>query len=637
MALANVDDAIDVPSLTELLSPPSLTPLGAEYLSNLSNLSLEALRTEPTTLATQSHHLTSSLTSLTQTSYPTFLSLHKTTTALSSSLASLSSSLDALLTTSLPSLESSATGWKDRTDIVLKERRKARVVLEQHDKIRDLLDVPLLIDTCVRNGYFSEALALANHANVLAQRSTTHPPLIVQSVLAEVQHSISHMLQTLLATLREPNRKLPALWKAVNFLRKMEVFGPSSGISGNEGTTVSNEELIAISFLSGREACLKSSLEPSLRDIERLTNETTARTLQERDQEDLARFLKKYIDLWREGVYDIISQFNTIFLEGHSQQQQLDPKSPTTSTVPPPPPPLHALRPLITTHFNYALHSHLLPILNASLHLLQPTALPPLLTQLTYCSTAFSRVGADFRGVLAGMFVNAVVVSISKEMDKAGAGWVSKIKNAIGKSGNAESSKNARRAPKSDTSRTVKQLPSSWLVAPSIDATLPPAVIPDATKLAANPPHIPPTALASYPPLAEFANALLVSFNNLRLLAPVDAAPKLKDKLENVLWQGAQELLQYAKEIKGDEDELKAVRKVGEVYLGIFVPYLRRALTEGVFGIAGKWQWESGTGESSLKEVALQDGDESAQKAYVLNAWRLGEVKEEWEAWLNAA
>src|SRR5271163_3477081 len=75
------------------------------YLSNLTTFSLQELLSEPTVLQTQSHHLTSSLTTLTHTSYPTFLSLHHTTNALTSSLSSLSSSLDSLLTTSLPALE----------------------------------------------------------------------------------------------------------------------------------------------------------------------------------------------------------------------------------------------------------------------------------------------------------------------------------------------------------------------------------------------------------------------------------------------------------------------------------------------------------------------------------------------------
>src|ERR1700733_8270773 len=134
-----------VPPL-DLSGDPALT----DYLAELPKSPLPTLLSTPQTLTTQSHTLTSSLTSLTHTSYPTFLSLHTTTNSLRSSLASLSSSLDTLIDESLPALESAAKEFKERSGPeVLGERTKARVVLEQHDKLRDLLDVPVLIDTCV--------------------------------------------------------------------------------------------------------------------------------------------------------------------------------------------------------------------------------------------------------------------------------------------------------------------------------------------------------------------------------------------------------------------------------------------------------------------------------------------------------
>src|SRR5260370_41369885 len=117
----------DVSVLTDVIASSSTVPLeqlvkpsSQTYLSNLTTLGLQDLLAEPTALQTQSHHLTSSLTSLTHTSYPTFLSLHQTTNALTESLTSLSSSLDALLKSSLPALEACAAGWTDRTEVVLK-------------------------------------------------------------------------------------------------------------------------------------------------------------------------------------------------------------------------------------------------------------------------------------------------------------------------------------------------------------------------------------------------------------------------------------------------------------------------------------------------------------------------------------
>ncbi|KAJ7492297.1 Dor1-like family-domain-containing protein [Mycena latifolia] len=518
---------------------PTSSPASLTYLTHLTTLPLQTLLSEPAALQTQAHHLTSSLTSLTHTSYPTFLSLHQTTSSLSTSLASLESSLDNLLTSSLPALEDSAAGWRERTEKVLVDRRKARVVLEQHDKIRDLLEIPMLIDTCVRNGYFAEALSLAAHAKSLSAGTST-PPLILTSVLSEVQNSITQMLLSLLATLHEPNRKLPALWKAVNFLRKMDMFR------------------------------LVASLEGNSRDILRLVGGSG---LAERDKEDMAKFLKKYIDVWREGVYDIITQFSTIFLE---RPPSTTPKTPTTSSGP-----ISPLHPLLTTYTTHALTTHLLPLLSQTLPLLPISTLPSLLTQLTYCATAFARVGMDFRGVLAGLFCTAVANAVGGELKAAGAKWTEKVKNAEGDA----SPLSPTLSSNSHAPRKVKlTLPSQWIITSSLVASPP-------RPSASNPPgaaHVPPQVLASYPPLAEHTNALLGILNGLRLLAPVEILAELVAVLDSVLDQGGDALLSYARRVcdEGKEQDEKIVVAAGEVYFGVFLPFMRRALVEGVYGAA---------------------------------------------------
>ncbi|KAJ7109873.1 Dor1-like family-domain-containing protein [Mycena epipterygia] len=564
MAAATATDANGTSdgSLAEILLPSGSNTGSHSYLTHLTTLSLPTLLSEPAVLQTQSHHLTSSLTSLTHTSYPTFLSLHQTTSSLSTSLASLESSLDNLLTTSLPALEDSAAGWRERTENVLMDRRKARVVLEQHDKIRDLLEIPMLIDTCVRNGYFAEALSLASHARSLSIGTST-PPLILTSVLSEVQNSITQMLLSLLATLHEPNRKLPALWKAVNFLRKMDMFGSSS----EQGEQ--SEEQIALAFLGGREGCLKASLEGNSRDILRLVGGSG---LAERDKEDMAKFLKKYIDVWRESVYDIITQFSTIFLE---RPPSTTPKTPTTPSAP-----ISSLHPLLTTYTTHALTTHLLPLLSQTLPLLPISTLPSLLTQLTYCATAFARVGMDFRGILGGLFCTAVASAVGGELKAAGAKWVERVKNAMGDA----SPLSPTLSTNSHTPRKVKlTLPSQWIIVPSLVAS-PPTPSASTPSGAA---HVPPQVLASYPPLAEYTNALLGILNGLRLLAPVEILSELVTVLDGVLDQSGDALFGYARRVceEAREQDEKIVVAAGEVYFSVFVPFMRRALVEGVYGV----------------------------------------------------
>jgi hypothetical protein len=434
------------------------------------------------------------------------------------------------------------------------------------------------------------------------------------------------MLLSLLATLYEPNRKLPALWKAVNFLRKMDGFGPSSPFASPASRSkiqvylssedivsseeeISSEEQIALAFLIGRETCLKSTLETCGSDVTRLTKDTE-RILDDSEKEDLARYLKNYIDAWREGAYDIITQYTTIFLERSSAtvpSRSGSGQTPVTaSSSLQQEQELLRLHSLITTYASHALNNHLLPILAPALPKLSLSLLPSLLTQLTYCSTAFARMGADFRAVLSLIFADAILQVVTSDLRFAASKWDLRLQKATG------SPKDASSATTSSSSITRRQAvtpPSKWLVTPTAAAS--PPTPPAATTTAATgtlspqptkgPAHIPPQMLASYPPLAEHTNSLLGVFNNLRLLAPVSILPDLIEVVHGVLAQGGDSLLAYLQAYASNlallnknaavtEDELERRRKerriaraVGEVYFGIFVPFVGRALVEGVY------------------------------------------------------
>lgn len=549
------------------------------YEAHLTSLTLEDLLAEPDSLQTQGHHLTSSLTSLTHTSYPTFLSVHQSTKALSASLTELSDSLTSLVATALPALQDAAAAWHTRTTDVLRQRSKARLVLDQHDKLKDLLDVPIFIDSCVRNGYFQEALSVANHIATLASRPGA--PTILASVHVEVKIAIGQMLVVLLHTLNDPGRKLPALWKAVNFLRRMDVFAEGEASRSLGGLAVedaeqvvSNEELLVLAFLSGRLSCLSAILEPISRDIQRvIQNPSTfpGGRLSDYEKEDVARHLKKYIDVWREGAYDIITQYSTIFLEHQNPYHPKSSPPPKSVSISP----LRQSEPPITQAISRGpsmLHilcphllSYLIPVLQDTLPSLSLSLLPSLLTQLTYCATAFTRAGMDFRSVISDIVSKAVATIVCQDLRDVG--------NIM---------------CEGKFLATTSKTPSEWLVQSSLVDSPP---LPPDTAAAHTPVHIPPHILASYPPLAKHTNAFLGILNTLRLLAPVAIIQELAAELDGVLAACGNDLIEYLgkfnnRQTGGDgvDREAKIAQAAGDVYFQVFVPFMRRALVEGVYG-----------------------------------------------------
>jgi len=514
------------------------------YLTYLTNLPLDALVAEPTNLSSTSSQLTNALTILCTSSYPTFLSMHTATSGLQSILSSFSTSLEGLIH-DIPLLEDSARAFSAEVNGVQAERRRAALVLEHSAKLQDILELPQLAEACVRHGYFQEALDLSAHSLRLAAR---FPAVrVVQDVRAEVDQAVRGLLVQLLGMLPAP-AKLPALFKAVSFLRRMRVL---------------TEDELALAFLAGRLEYLELALQAVALEQKGADHE--------HDKETWVRYVRRYIDVWREGVHDVVTQYTTIFLERSSSPSSSSrpatpvPAAPATG----PTPAVRAFLPTFTTR----LISRLLTVLRDALpRIPEPTALNATLTQLTYCATSFARSGLDFRLLLPPLFSDAVLGSTTRALWDATDTWCAACAGS------------------------AADKPSAWLVVANGSDSFPTTSIPPRrgnNKSNHTPPHIPPQALAAYPPLAAYTNTILKALNNLRLLAPAALLSTLVGTLDAVLVDAVHALLAYVRRADTDTavraslptEETRVLRASVWAFVWVFVPFVRRALAEGVYGV----------------------------------------------------
>ncbi|KAM7011028.1 conserved oligomeric Golgi complex subunit 8 [Passerculus sandwichensis] len=338
----------------------------AAYVSELAALGLAELGREPARLAAERERVGAETRRLAFEHYRAFIRSAECTGRAGRGFGGIESRLGSLLER-LPALQEACRTFMRDAEAIACSRRMNSLTLNRHTEILEILEIPQLMDTCVRNGYYEEALELTAYVRRLERKHSSIP--VIQGIVDEVRQSAQLMLNQLIQQLRT-NIALPACLRVIGFLRRMDVL---------------TEAELRVKFLQARDAWLRS-MQASIPD------------------HDPYAHITKTIEACRVHLFDIVTQYRAIFSDE-------EPLVPAEAAAP---------------GEGAIFHSWVLQKVSEFLRTLRRDLergvggrLDSLLGQCMYFGLSFSRVGVDFRGQLAPLFQRVAADAFSKAVEEA--------------------------------------------------------------------------------------------------------------------------------------------------------------------------------------------------------------------------
>jgi len=455
-------------------SPSSTSPTVTNYLSHLTTLSLSALSTtEPQSLSQSSNSTLLSLQALSSRSHKSVIATSNALSTLREHLPALTSSASSLRD-GVPELDKKAFSFSQKYsksntgNAVLDRRKKAMLLSRNVDRVSDILELPSLLATAIASSSsasssasgstsgstvssvnYSQALDLFAHIKRL---QILHPDsALIQSVLEEAEEAMKDMTSNLIISLRSQNIRLAAAIRTIGWLKRvapelaMQNL-PLSSTKPTQGTHSSSRSSIQSTsdtsfgylFLTCRLYNLINMLE-ALAPLRDLADQETQHRLQRQNNpvvtspaldqsgsqrklssyshsaftgQQTERYLKRYIEIFREQSFATISMYKNIFPATTSDATITAIKSNTKPITTPSTTPITtaatapaflALPTPLATFPSHLISLHSSTFQQYLPNLSDPSARDSILMQVLYAAGSLGRLGADFSIVLASL------------------------------------------------------------------------------------------------------------------------------------------------------------------------------------------------------------------------------------------
>ncbi|KAK5987718.1 Conserved oligomeric Golgi complex subunit 8-like protein [Cladobotryum mycophilum] len=377
-----------------------------DYVAYLAEQPVDFLQSsEPHILAQRSHSVLLSIQGLSKKSHKLIVDSAAKHASLRDTLPNLACRATELKR-SVPQLDSkvdyfSSNFSKLGESKAVARRKQALKLLENADRLVDLMQVPPLLVSAINATPLGYASTLDLHAHVRRLGALYPDSQLISSVLDEADTAIHQLAGELINALKATGLKLAAAIRTVGWLKRI-IPDLASGIFVDDALPAIFLVCRMVIFLE-----TLSALEPlrQLADEERIRQAKASQSWSGGQQTE--RYLKRFIEVFREHSFSIVSISKSV---GASLTNPSDNGSDDLCPLP------SAL-----STFPLQLIDLLLETLRIYLPAVKDQASrESILTQVLYCAGSLGRLGADFGILLASIGVDEWVDLVKRHRLLAG-------------------------------------------------------------------------------------------------------------------------------------------------------------------------------------------------------------------------
>lgn len=335
-----------------------------QYLSKLGGYDVDQLNKEPDHLNDEKTSVLQTTQELVFANYKTFIQTAESSREIFKQFNETESHLNGLVQ-KIPNFMEKCQSFCDKSKDINTHRRINSLTLTRNAELLEILEMPQLMESCLRSNQYNEALELSQYARQLGAKHGDIP--IISSIVAEIESSWSGMVGQVVGSLRG-DLSLARCLQLVGLLRSMDAF---------------TEPELRIKFLQARDSWLQSLLSAIPKD-------------------DPNIHITKTIELSRIHLFNITTQYKAMF---NDDELIIPGRDPTVNEC------------AIFYHWIEEKISQFLTTLKQDLP--GVTSIDSILGQCTYFGLSFGRVGADFTGRMSDIFVRVIREKFESSVRKA--------------------------------------------------------------------------------------------------------------------------------------------------------------------------------------------------------------------------